>query len=165
MPYHWTETTTPRSLTLRPHQSMTPAGFVVFMGATLIFIAMPLLAVLGTPVLWGLLPFFALAVWGLWYAISRNQRDAMLTETLTLDHDRMELVRHEPRGAVQRWEANPYWVSVHLHPNTRPVENYLTLRGNDREVELGAFLSPEERVSLHDELTRALDQARNAPVP
>jgi uncharacterized membrane protein len=37
-----------------------------------------------------------------------------------------------------------------------PVENYLTLRGAGREVEIGRFLTPEERVSLHEELELAL---------
>ena len=144
----------------RPHQSMTPAGFVGFMAVTLAMIAVPLLAVLGSPVLWGLLPFFALVIWGLWAAINRNKRDAGLTEVLTLWPDRMELVRREPRGGEQRWEANPYWVSVHLHPGDSPVEHYLTLKGCGREVEFGAFLSPEERVDLHAALEETLVHVR-----
>ncbi len=159
MPYRWTDTTEPQKLILTPHQSMTPKGFVAFMAATFALIAVPLLAVLGTPVLWGLLPFFALAIWGLWAAINRNQRDARLTETLTIWKDRIELVREEPRGAVKRWEANPYWVSVHLRPGDKPVENYLTLKGGGREVELGAFLSPEERAALCDDVQSALRRA------
>ncbi len=136
-----------------PHQSMTPEGFVGFMAATLALIALPLVTLLGTPVLWGLLPFFALAIWGLWAAIGRNQRDRRLTETLTLWSDRVELIRQEPRGRVQRWDANPYWVTLHLHPGEKPVEKYLTLRGAGREVEFGAFLSPEEREALHGGLS------------
>jgi uncharacterized membrane protein len=121
-------------------------------------IALPLLTVLGSPVLWGLLPFFALAIWGLWAAIARNRRDTSLTETLTVWPDRIELVRRNPTGPEQRWEANPYWVRVVLHETGGPVENYLTLTGGDREVELGAFLSAEERTALHDDLERLLAQ-------
>lgn len=165
MPYRWIDTAEPKTLTLTPHQSMTPHGFVVFMGATLAMITVPLLAVLGSPVLWGLLPFFALAIWGLWYAIDRNRRDAQLTETLTLTPERIELIREEPRGQVRQWAANPYWVSVHLHPGDAPVEHYLTLKGGGREVELGAFLSPEERVHLHQRLTDLIGELRNRPAP
>ena len=160
MPYRLTDTTEPPTLTLSPHQSMTPQGFVVFMGATLAMIAVPLLAVLGSPVLWGLLPFFAIAIWGLWYAIDRNRRDAQLTEILTLTPERIELIRKEPRGKILQWAANTYWVSVHLHPGAKPVEHYLTLKGGGREVELGAFLSPEERVDLYDRLTDLLARLR-----
>jgi uncharacterized membrane protein len=152
MPYRWADTPEPQQLKLTPHQSMTPEGFVVFMAATFALVLVPLLAVLGSPVLWALLPFFALTIWGLWFAIERNKRDAALTETLTLWPDRIELVRVEPRGATKRWDANPHWVSVHLHRGDKPVEKYLTLRGGGREVELGAFLSPEEREALHGDL-------------
>lgn len=139
---------------LWPHQSMTPAGFVTFMGVTMVLVAVPLLSVLGTPVLWGLLPFFVVALSGLWLAIDRNRKDARLTETLRIWPDRMELVRQESRGAVRRWEANPHWVSVHLHTGGAPVEKYLTLKGGGREVEFGAFLSPDEREDLYHELRR-----------
>jgi uncharacterized membrane protein len=36
------------------------------------------------------------------------------------------------------------------------VPNYLTLSGGGREVELGAFLTPVERVELKDTLESAL---------
>jgi len=56
---------------------------------------------------------------------------------------------------MQEWQANRYWVTVHLHPKGGPVENYITLRGGDREVELGAFLDAEERANLYNELKGA----------
>jgi uncharacterized membrane protein len=40
------------------------------------------------------------------------------------------------------------------------VPQYLTLSGNGREVEIGAFLSEEERLALYPELTAALARAR-----
>jgi uncharacterized membrane protein len=160
MPCAWTETADTTKLVVTPHQSLTPRGFVWFMGVTLVMIAMPLLAVLGTPVLWGLLPFFALAIWGLWLAIGRNQRDARLSETLTLSGTRITLVRRDPRGEEQRWEANPYWVSVQMHAKGGPVENYVTLKGAGREVEIGAFLSADERVALFDRLELELVKAK-----
>ncbi|MEM9344711.1 MAG: DUF2244 domain-containing protein [Pseudomonadota bacterium] len=162
MPYQWTDKPDARVLELHPHQSMTPVGFVGFMGVTVGLIAVPLLSVVGTPVLWGLLPFFAMVIGGLWLAINRNQRDNCLSETLTIRADEVELVRKEPRRVDQRWTANPYWVSVHLHLGDTPVEKYLTLKGNGREVELGAFLSPDEREALQGDVTDALARTRRA---
>ncbi|MEM9032788.1 MAG: DUF2244 domain-containing protein, partial [Pseudomonadota bacterium] len=85
-------------------------------------------------------------------ALNRSDRDARLTEVLTFLPERVVLVRTEPKGCEKRWGANPYWVSVHLHPGHKPVEKYLTLKGGGREVELGAFLSPEEREELYRDL-------------
>ncbi len=112
---------------------------------------------LGTAALWGVLPFFVLVIWAVWVAIRRHWRDAsQVFEELTLWRDRIELVRQDPRNGRRDWSANPYWVRLSLRPEGGPVENYLTLKGGDREVELGAFLSPQERESLHADLQQAL---------
>lgn len=152
MPYHWTNTDDVRRLEVTQHQSMTPKGFVLFMGSTLVLVAIPLIAVLGTPTLWVLLAFVATAIGGVWFAITRNQTDGTQSETLTIGPEMAELIHRDARGHEQSWSANPYWVTVHLHPGDKPVEHYLTLKGSGREVELGAFLSPEERKALYEEL-------------
>ncbi|ESW60516.1 MAG: hypothetical protein Q27BPR15_11500 [Rhodobacter sp. CACIA14H1] len=162
MPYEWLPTEDPAQsrLHLWPYRSLPRRGFVLFIGATCLLILVPMLSILGSPVLWGILPFFVLAVWGVWAALSRSYRDAEIVEDLTLTRERMTLMRHGPRGRRQGWEANPYWVTVTLHPTGGPVPNYLTLRGEGREVELGAFLSEGERVALRDELAERLARAR-----
>jgi len=40
--------------------------------------------------------------------------------------------------------------------DTKLVENYLTLKGGPREIELGRFLGPERRAELYAELRAAL---------
>lgn len=174
MPYEWLPTdpappdaapapTAPgpqARLHLWPYRSLPRKGFVLFIGATCALILVPMLSVLGSPVLWGILPFFALAIWGLWAALSRSYRDGEIVEDLILTRDSLSLTRHGPHGRRQDWQANPYWVTVQLHPTGGPVPNYLTLKGNNREVELGAFLSEEERLALRDELQTRLATLR-----
>lgn len=152
MPYKWSETDSPQTLTLWPHRSLPPKGFAWFIGLTAGFFMLPLSAVLGTAILWGLLPFMAVTLWLTWALIQRSYKDGALTETLTIHADRMALLRQNPRSPDQSWEANPYWVKLELHETGGPVENYVTLRGSDRVVEIGAFLSPDERVALHRDL-------------
>ncbi len=134
---------------------MTPQGFSWFIGATAALFALPLLPVLGSPVLWVLLAFFLIAVGGVWTAIRTNQRRRSLREELTVTDVRVHLKQLPIKGPILEWEANPHWVTVHLRDDG-PVEKYLTLRGNGREVELGSFLSPEEREGLFDDLNRVL---------
>lgn len=163
MPYEWLPPSPdgPRAeLHLWPYRSLPKRGFVWFVGGTAALISMPLWPLLGTWLLWGLLPFLMIAVGGLWWGLSRSYRDGDLIERLVLEEDRITLTRHNPRGPEQRWEANPYWVQVTLHPSGGPVEDYLTLKGDGREVELGAFLSPEERRRLRGEVLEALAQHR-----
>lgn len=139
---------------LWPHQSLPPQGYARFIGVTALLIALPLLSFAGSIVFWGLLPFLLLVLFGLKYALDRNRRDAQVIEVLTLDANEARLERRNSNGTQQSWQCNRYWVTVELHTSDGPVPNYVTLRGAGREVEIGAFLSEEERKALYDELKR-----------
>lgn len=157
MPYQWLPPAEDgRHLHIWPYRSLPRRGQAAFLGATIALTAVPLAAALGSPALWFLLPFFLIALAALWYALDRSFRDAEIVEDLTLAPDRITLTRHGPRGRCQAWEANPHWVRPVLHETGGPVPNYLTLQGGPREVELGAFLSEAERITLRDELRAAL---------
>lgn len=152
MPYEWLPPDGHgQRLHLWPHRSLSQRGFVGFVGLTAALIAVPLFANLGSPVLWALLPFLLATIWGIWFALRKNGRDRDIVEDLSLTPDRITLVRHGPKGQRQAWAANPYWLRVTLHETGGPVPNYLTLKAEGREVELGAFLSEEERVALRRE--------------
>lgn len=143
-------------LSLWPYRSLPRRTMAGFLAVTCALITLPLLALLGSPVFWGLLPFLALTIAGVWYALERSFRDGTTLECLTLWSDRIELVQQSANGTKKHWHANPYWVSVNLYKTDGPVPNYVTLKSQDREVEIGAFLSEEERVTLHHELLDCL---------
>ncbi|MDK3017932.1 DUF2244 domain-containing protein [Pseudodonghicola flavimaris] len=156
MPYHWTDPDPDRrQLQLWPHNSLPPRGLAIFVLATFALLMVPLLSVLGSVLLWGLLPFILLAVGGVWYALGRSYRDRRILETLTLDETMARLTRRNPDGQELAWECNRYWATVEMHPHGGPVEHYVTLKGAGREVEIGAFLSEEEREALYLELLAA----------
>ncbi|MFK7746369.1 MAG: DUF2244 domain-containing protein [Roseobacter sp.] len=157
MPYQWTSTPdeTPQELRLWPHNSLPPRGLAAFVLATFTMILIPVITLLGSPVLWGLLPFAMLAVWGMYYALLRNQKARAILEVLTLDTEAAHLVRTEPSGEVKSWNCNRYWTTISKYDESGPIPHYVTLKGMGREVEIGAFLSEDERVALYDELQRA----------
>jgi uncharacterized membrane protein len=148
----------PTRITLRlwPHNALPPRGFVTVIGLSAVTLALPMIAVLGSPVVWGLLPFAGLALWGLWFALQRNWRDRSLREDMTLTRNEVHLIRTDPDGRQREWRADPHWVALHLRPRGGPVPAYLTLTGGGREVELGAFLTPDERTALFRDLDALL---------
>lgn len=150
----------PAELYLWPHRSLSSKGFVIFFGATFGLVALPLLTVVGSPILWGLLPFFAICLGGMWAALRRNDRDRSMFERILLNSDELTVERHDPGRDIRRWSTNPYWVRVLTYPDAGPVEHYLTLKGDGREIEIGSFLSPEERQALERELRSVLDRLR-----
>ena len=152
-------------LHLWPYRSLPRKGFVTFIAATCSLLLLPLLAVLGSVVLWALLPFILAAIGAVWWALAYSYRSGEVLETLRIWPGRMTLTRHDPRSRTRSWEANPYWVTPELHAQGGPVEHYLTLKGGPRVVELGAFLTPEERIRLHDEVWAALVRTRTRSDP
>lgn len=157
MPYEWLPSAENEyRLHAWPHRSLTQRGFVWFVGTTAFLIALPILSVLGSPVVWALLPFLVASVAGIWLALRKNGRDRNIVEELVITPTRVSLARHGPDGRKQDWEANPNWLRVHLHEDGGPVPHYLTLKAKGREVELGAFLSEDERKALHSEVQEVL---------
>ncbi|MEL6235233.1 MAG: DUF2244 domain-containing protein [Pseudomonadota bacterium] len=142
-------------VSLWPHRSLTETGLRWLIIGSCAAYAIPILAFFGTTAMLVLAALAAFHVWLLWFFIRRNTRALSLSETLRLWPDLITVERRDPRGRVRHWQANPYWVRLTLHKNARP-ENYLTLKGGGREIELGAFLSPDERVTLKEEIEREI---------
>ena len=140
-----------------PYNSLKPKGFVLFLGSTFVFISLPLFNVLGTTVFWGLLPFLLLAFLGVWFALRQSLNDRQILEQLTLSKEEIALIRQNPTGEHKRWVCSPYWAKLKIYETEGPVANYITLTGNGREVELGAFLTEDERKTLYEELEHLLD--------
>lgn len=145
---------------LWPHQSLTGTGFVWIIAGTFVMAMLPLFALLGTIVLWGILPFAMISVGALWWSLNRSWRDRDILEVFTVSADRATLQRKQPDGTILDWQANPYWVRVTRHDRVNRIVDYLTLDGGPRKVEIGAFLTPAERRELLGRLEGALHRVR-----
>lgn len=146
-------------VTLWPNRSLGQRGHRRLLWVAAGGFSLPLAGVLGTPAFWGLLPFCAATLGVLHLALRANTRAGRVEEEVVLWPDEMRVERREPRGRVLRWQAVPAFVRLTLHRRAR-LRNYLTLRGGGREIELGAFLSPDERLALREEIETALARAR-----
>jgi uncharacterized membrane protein len=163
MPYEWTQPigdNIERQMDLWPFGSLPNKGFAIFIMTTFMFLTLPLYTVMGTAIFWGLFPFIIVAVWGMWFALRKNFRDRSILERLSIGTENCNLVRQNPKGDTQTWTCNPFWVRVHLHETGGPVPNYVTLSGNGREVEIGAFLSEDERKALYQDLAETFRMYR-----
>ena len=146
MPYEWSPPEIGSPLTrldLWPHRSLPRRGFAGFIMVTSVMICIPLFPLLGTIVLWGILPFLVMAVAGIWWALQKSYDSGNMHEALIIDGDAVQLTRTNPKGDVQQWDCNSYWAQVDMYPTGGPVAHYLTLKGSGREVEIGAFLSED----------------------
>lgn len=158
MPYEWKTSPSADTQVLRlwPYQSLPSKGFAAFILITFTLIMIPTLPLLGTALLWGLLPFVLAAVAGVYWALQHNRAARQIEEIFTLTRDTAHLRHATPNGDVKEWACNRYWTVVTKYEKDGPVPHYVTLRGQGREVEIGSFLSEDERIALFDELNRAL---------
>ena len=151
------------TIELWPYNSLKPKGFAFFLGATFALITLPLLNVLGNKVFWGLFPFLFLTLMGIWFALRKSLRARQILEQLTLYRNELVLIRQDPTGEQKEWVCSPYWAKLTIYDKEGPVPNYITLRGNGREVELGSFLGEEERKELFGEVSDMLNKLNSKP--
>lgn len=140
-----------------PHRSLTRAGLWLFLtaqGAAALGFA--LLAAWRGNVF---APAFAVLEVGLVaWCLVRVWRASATGEVIVLDPTRLEVVRMGDPGPPARF--HPYWARLRLRPGRwRGAPSRLVIRSHGREVEIGAFLTDEERTELARRLSGLLAQA------
>lgn len=158
------------NLALYPHRALSPTGFVVLMSAIagLSFTIGLVAFLLGA---WPVVGFLGLDVALVYVAFRLNYRDARAFETIRLTSGEMEIVKVDPAGGSRRIVLPSAWLAVEwdrpgdLPNNPRDARrpNRLTLRSRGRRLEIGAFLSTQEKDGLADVLRDGLRRAALAP--
>lgn len=142
---------------LTPHRSLSPRGFVILM---LCIGGVSFTAGLGFFLMgaWPIVGFFGLDVLLIYGAFKLNFRAARLYETITLTRDTLTVERVSPRGDAQRWQFQPAWLKI-LMDDPPEHDSQLTLRSHGRNLRIGSFLTPEERLELAQTLRDNLNKA------
>lgn len=106
--------------------------------------------------LWPILTFAGLEVMALGAALYVSARRCLDREVIDIQGNRIRI--ETGRGRVEKvWEMDRAWTQVELRPvSYRWDEKQLVLCSREREVILGSFLDPEEKVSLARELKRCV---------
>lgn len=136
------------SLTLWPNRAMDKQAFYYLMLVLFGAMMIPIIPFIGSKTLFLVLPFSLCTLLLLFLSMMLNYRSGRLYESITIWPDLIEVRRCEVNGEDKNWSGNPYWTKVKLYTENQKVENYLTLSGSGREVELGSFLAPSERLEL-----------------
>lgn len=140
---------------LTPNCSLTPRSALVFY---LGIVAVSLTVAAGFAIVgyWPILPFAGLELLALGAALRWSLRDGMQRELIRVDahHVRLrQLRRHEER---EYQFARP-WTKVELVTDSRALwPRRLLLSSHGRAVEIGRFLTEEERESLSRRLTEII---------
>ena len=140
------------SFNLRPHNSLDERVVYKLMICLAVVMAFPVFISSKFSLFIAIAPFYALTLILFFVMVKSNFRSRKYYETVTIWPNLIEINRYENNGDVRSWTANPFWTRVKLYPTNQKVENYLTLVSKGKEVELGSFLAPTERVQLKQKI-------------
>ena len=147
---------------LVPHCSLSGTGFTVVMVAVIVASAAIGIgfSMVGA---WPVIGFFGLDVLLIYGAFRMGYRAARRREHIRVSASRIEIHTIDPAGQGRSTVLQTYWLQVELQPG--PAGRLkLVLRSHGREVELGAFLGPDEKAALAASLSRVLGESRSGPV-
>ncbi len=148
---------------LTPHRSLGRDGFTLFMGVLCgLSLAMSLECWhLGA---WPIAGFLALNILLIFLAFRVNYRAGRMIEMVQLSEAELVVRRIDPRGVERSWRFQPYWVRLGK-PDPDVPESQITLSSHGRQITLGTFLSPPERVDFAAALEAALRRCRESGFP
>ena len=141
---------------LMPNRSLGPRGFLILMGAicAVSFIAGLVFFLAGA---WPVVGFLGLDVVLIYVAFKINYRRASIVENLRLTREHLTVERVNHWGETRTWRFSPAWLQIGLEDPGR--RRGLVLRSHGRSLEIGRFLTAEERLDLAGALRAALARA------
>jgi len=146
---------------LTPHRSLSPTGFVVMMSLIgLVGFGMGIAFV--TIGAWPVFGFCGAEVALIWLCFHLSYRSGRSWERVRLTPASLVVERHQVDGSWREWRFQPYWLRV-LMDDPPQHESRLVLTSHGESLDIGSFLTPEERLDLAKALRRALESAREKP--
>ncbi|WP_427024780.1 DUF2244 domain-containing protein [Aureimonas ureilytica] len=144
---------------LVPYRSLGRRGFHVTMalfgGASLV----SGLAFLANGA-WPIVGFFGLDVLLLWIALRASFRSAQAREEVSVSRTDLSIRKISPRGAVSETHYYPGWTRFLVRRHPEFGVTHMSVTGEGRATELGAFLNPDDRDSFAKAFGQALADAR-----
>jgi uncharacterized membrane protein len=150
-----------RHIDLAPHCSLTPRGALLFFGLVSLatFGVATVCTVLG---FWPVLPFAGAEMLLLGWALKTSMDRRFERESI--DISETEIVIEYARGTPQRVVFPRHWARVKIRrPKSALHRSQLVIESGGRAVELGKFLTEEERRQLAAELRRLVGGMSQSP--
>ena len=154
--------TTLLRIRLVPNRSLDSYGTKVVFCVIACGFLLPIIPFIGSPIGTTLTIFSGLTFYLFLTLLQKSFQQGHIFEEISISKNKIVVVHQEKNKEKKTWEGNPYWTSVHVDFHNQKLKNYLTLAGKGRHIELGAFLSPDERIELGDKIQIALAKAKCA---
>lgn len=149
---------------LRPHRSATWRDNL-WLVAAVAFMAVPIAMAWAVAGFWLILPLCGLELGLLTLGLYVVNHSLLAQEVITIDEDQITIEAGK-REVERRFELSRSWAQVSVQPPRRPAHpSRLILRSHGRAVELGRFLTNDERDQLAGDLRGVLARPGHGPAP
>lgn len=140
---------------LRPHRSATWSDNLWLVAAAAL-VALPIAIAWAAVGFWPILPLCGLELGLLTLGLYVVNHSLLAQEVITIDDDRI-VIEAGRRDVERRFDLARHWAQVLLQPARRKAHpTRLIVRSHGRAVELGRFLTDEERGELARDLRSVL---------
>lgn len=145
--------------TLTPNRSLGRRGFRLVIATTAVLASIPGMVFFSLGA-WPIVGFLGLDVLAVWWALGASVKDGRRYEQVTLWADQLELRQVSAAGKEQLLRFNPHAVKLVIDRDINERTTALHLRTADRDIEIGGFLSPDDKASFAKVFGTALKRAR-----
>jgi uncharacterized membrane protein len=159
MPMQATTTTPLFSAELTPHRSLDGRGVMLVTCLCLVFAGLPALSMLSIG-LWPIAALMVLTALATGAALYFSLRQGKRREQITVWHDGLEWVTTDANGARTLRRFNPKTIKLVLDRDVDEKTIRIRLRTAKEEVDIGAFLTSDDKSSFAKALGTALRKAR-----
>ncbi|MCC2113661.1 MAG: DUF2244 domain-containing protein, partial [Hyphomicrobiales bacterium] len=149
---------------LTPYRSLGPTGFLILM-AFVGGVSFVTGIVFMTKGAWPVFGFFGLDVLAVYLAFRWSYRSARAYEEVHVGRDLVLIRRVDPRGRMQEYRFNPFWLRLEIDRHEEAGTTAIRLKGRGRRLVVGSFLNPTDKESFAEALSAALAAARSGNVP
>ncbi|MCB9992556.1 MAG: DUF2244 domain-containing protein [Hyphomicrobiaceae bacterium] len=148
------------SAMLTPHRSLGPRGIrnVAAVASLLALVPGFFFFSIGA---WPVVGLMGLDVLALYWALSASLKSGRAFEEVTLWRDALEIRHVTGWGRERQHKFNPFFVRLRVERDYEDRVTRLALKFRDSELEIGAFLNPDDKASFATVLSSALYDARN----
>lgn len=151
---------TSNRIELVPHCSLTPRGAAVFFGG-LAAVSFGIAGIFAAQGFWPVLPFAGLEMAVLGWALNASFARRRQAEAITISDEDVVIERIE---GAERHRFSRHWAQVRLRrPASRLHPSRLLIESHGRALEVGRFLTEEERRGLAVRLQRLIGRINESP--
>lgn len=146
------------SACLYPHRSLDKNGFLILMCA-IIGLSSLIAGYFWSKGAWPVIGFFGIEVLIVWLAFRASYLSAHDYETVVLTQTELVIQEYSNRQGPKHWSFNPAWVQILIDD---PVQHNspLTIMSHGKGVQIGTFLTPQERLDFANALRDAVGKLR-----